>query len=223
MFVFGFFLFLILMGRSSLKEPRQKEIIKAFYKLAKKEGLENASFAKTAEYIGITPGLIIHYFETKEHLIYSLVEYILDKYLLIFNVSSPSGQDEPLDDLLRAIDNIFSHKWNTLFDDGVSYSCYALSFRNKTIMRKYKLLLDTLRKNLENLIVRCVEDGSLKVEDPAATADIIFILADGAYYYLSLTDDKEEYITKLTQYKKRALNHLNLPAKIVNAAIGSGK
>jgi len=200
------------MGRNSLKEPRQKEIIRAFYKLARKEGLENATFAKTAELIGITPGLIIHYFETKEHLIYSLVEYILDKYLLIFKVPAAEGKNEPLSNLLNIIDNIFSHKWNTLFDDGVSYSCYALSFRNKIIARKYKLLLDTLRKRLEDLIVRCVEDEVLEVEDPAATADIIFIIVDGAYYYLSLTDNKEEYVSKLAQYKQRAISLLNLPA-----------
>lgn len=204
------------MGRNSLKEPRQKEIVKAFYKLAKKEGLENATFAKAGELIGITPGLIIHYFATKEHLIYALVEYILDKYLLIFNVPAASEKNDPLYNLLKAIDNMFSHKWNTLFDDGVSYSCYALSFRNKTIMKKYKLLLDTLRKQLEELIVRCVEEGVLKVEDPAATADIIFVIADGAYYYLSLTDDRDEYLTKLAQYKQRAINLLNLPATVVD-------
>ncbi|HVV07045.1 MAG TPA: hypothetical protein VHC96_22610 [Puia sp.] len=202
------------MGRSSLKEPRQKEIVKAFYKIARKEGLENATFAKTAELIGITPGLVIHYFETKEHLIYALVEYILDKYLLIFQVSPAADKKDALHDLLKAIDNIFSHKWNTLFDDGVSYSCYALSFRNKTIMKKYKLLLDTLRKQLEELIIRCIEDGALEIEDPSATADIIFIIADGAYYYLSLTDDKEEYLTKLAQYKQKAINLLNLPATV---------
>lgn len=202
------------MGRNSLKEPRQKEIVKAFYKLAKKEGLENATFAKTAELIGITPGLIIHYFATKEHLIYALVEHILDKYLLIFQVPAAVEKDDSLHNLLRAIDNIFSHKWNTLFDDGVSYSCYALSFRNNIIMRKYKLLLDTLRKRLEELIVRCVEEGVLEVKDPSGTADIIFIIADGAYYYLSLTDNKEEYLTKLAQYKQRAFDLLNLPATV---------
>jgi hypothetical protein len=36
------------MGRKSLKPLRQKAIIKAFYKVAKKEGLENASIAKVA-------------------------------------------------------------------------------------------------------------------------------------------------------------------------------
>ena len=74
------------MGRKSLKGPRQKEIIKAFYKVAKKEGLENASIAKTAELININPSLVVHYFKSKDYLVYGLIEYILDKYLLIYKV-----------------------------------------------------------------------------------------------------------------------------------------
>ncbi len=119
------------MGRKSLKEERQREIIKAFYKLAKKEGLENASIAKTAAVIDINPSLVMHYFETKEALVYGLIEYILDKYLLIYQLPKEyDGSAETA--LMKVIDNIFSHKWNTLFDDSVSYSCYALAFRNKT-------------------------------------------------------------------------------------------
>jgi AcrR family transcriptional regulator len=201
------------MGRKSLKEPRQKEIIKAFYKVAKKEGLENASIAKTAESININPSLVMHYFKTREHLIYGLIEYILDKYLLIYQIPSEYAT-HPRDTLLKVIDNIFSSKWNTLFDDSVSYSCYSLTFRNKIIKGKYKKLLDALRKRLEQLIQDCNNKGALAVDDPAFTADIIFVLVDGAYYYLSLVDDKEEYQHKLMQYKKQAITHLNFVSSV---------
>jgi AcrR family transcriptional regulator len=199
-------------GRKSLKEPRQKEIIKAFYKLAKKEGLENASIAKTAESININPSLVIHYFRTKEHMVYSLVEYILDKYQLIFNVPV-NANDTPLQVLLKVIDNIFSKKWNTLFDDGVSYSCYSLTFQDKIIRQKYKLLLDTLRAHLAGLIAPCIENGSISIKDPVPVADIIFVLVDGAYYYLSLTDNKEEYNTKLLEYKNKAIELLHIRSR----------
>ncbi len=197
------------MGRKSLKDTRQKEIVRAFYQLAKKEGLENASLAKTAALININPSLVIHYFKTKEHLVYALTEYILDKYLLIFKVP-PRHSGNALDKLLTVLDNIFSNKWNTLFDDSVSYNCYSLTFRNSTIKKKYKNLLDTLRSNLEALIVACKEEGSLSVKDPALTADIIFVLIDGAYYYLSLVTNKNEYRKKLLLYKQQALQQLNL-------------
>ena len=196
------------MGRKSLAAPRQKEIIKAFYKVAKKEGLENASIAKTAESIGINPSLVMHYFKTKEHLVYGLIEYILDKYLLIYK-TPPEISAHPKKVLLKVIDNIFSSKWNILFDDSVSYSCYALAFRNNVIKEKYKNLLDALRAKLARLIQDCQNMGMLEVEDPFLTADIIFILVDGAYYYLSLVKDKEEYQQKLTRYRQQAMAHLN--------------
>src|SRR5882757_6890926 len=196
------------MGRKSLAAPRQKEIIKAFYKVAKREGLENASIAKTAESIGINPSLVMHYFKTKEHLVYGLIEYILDKYLLIYK-TPPEISAHPKKALLKVIDNIFSSKWNTLFDDSVSYSCYALAFRNKIIKEKYKNLLDALRQKLEQMILDCKNAGMLEVEDPGLAADIIFVLVDGAYYYLSLVTDKEEYQFKLMQYKEQAVAYLN--------------
>ncbi|MBX3238911.1 MAG: TetR/AcrR family transcriptional regulator [Chitinophagaceae bacterium] len=201
------------MGRKSLKHSRQKEIITAFYKLAKKGGLENASIAKTAALININPSLVIHYFQTREHLVYALIEYILDKYLLIYKVSSPK-KGNAKKNLLTVLDNIFSNKWNTLFDDSVSYSCYSLTFRNEIIKEKYKNLLDTLRLNLKELIVDCKKEGSLTVEDPALAADIIFVLVDGAYYYLSLVKNKKEYREKLLQYKKQALAQLNLISSV---------
>jgi|ERR1700754_2273717 len=196
------------MGRKSLKDTRQKEIIKAFYKVAKKEGLENASIAKTAELININPSLVVHYFKSKDYLVYGLIEYILDKYLLIYKVPAEESSN-PKTVLLQVIDNIFSSKWNTLFDDSVSYSCYSLTFRDKTIKDKYKVLLDTLRERLQQLIVDCNDMDILSVENPAHTADLIFVLVDGAYYYLSLVTDKKEYQQKLMQYKKQALSLLN--------------
>lgn len=195
------------MGRKTLKEPRQKEIIQAFYKLAKKEGLENASIAKTAELINVNPSLIMHYFKSKDYLVYGLIEFILDKYLLIYNLNNKNNTN-PKTVLFKTIDNIFSKKWNVLFDDGVSYSCYSLTFRNKTIRQKYKILLDTLRKSLEELIIACNNAKLLSVKKPSLTADLIFVLVDGAYYYLSLVDNKDEYIKKLGKYKKQALNLL---------------
>mgnify|MGYP003574886981 FL=1 len=197
------------MGRKSIKASRQKEIIEAFYKVAKKEGLENASIAKTAVLININPSLVIHYFNTKEALVYGLIEYILDKYVLIFK-TPPAYKDDPEKRLLHIIDNIFSHKWNTLFDDSVAYSCYALVFRDKKVKEKYKVLLESLRTNLKNIIDECNERGVLAVANPSLTADIIFVIVDGAYYYLSLVKNKKEYQEKLANYKQQALLQLNL-------------
>jgi len=197
------------MGRKSLKEARQQEIIIAFYKLAKKEGLENTSIAKIAKAMDVNPSLIIHYFQNKEELNNALIDFILDRYAHIFNVPNKASKTSRTI-LLEVIDNLFSKKWDTLFDDGLFYSCYALSFRDKDIKAKYKSLLESLRAKLTILIEAGNADGTISIANPAECADLIFIILDGAYFYLSLVKDPKATKEKLAFYKEKALTVLDI-------------
>ncbi|WP_406823411.1 TetR family transcriptional regulator [Pedobacter sp. KACC 23697] len=203
------------MGRKSLKETRRQEIIKVFYQVAKKEGYENTSIAKIAKVMDINPSLIIHYFETKEGLTYELIDHILDRYLLIYTVKNKGKAT--LNDLQGTIEMLFSKKWNLLFDDGLFYTFYALAFREKKIKAKYKLILDALRNGLALMIEQCNEQQITNVENPQVTADFIFVLVDGAYFYLSMESDKKAYLDRLAYYKQKAYDVLSIPLKIVSA------
>ncbi|HMI03515.1 MAG TPA: TetR family transcriptional regulator [Pedobacter sp.] len=196
------------MGRKSLKGTRQLEIIKIFYKVAKKEGYENTSIAKIAKVMDINPSLIIHYFETKEDLTYGLIDYILERYLLIYTINHKDGVT--LSDLQRTIEMLFSKKWNLLFDDGLFYTFYALAFREKRIKEKYKTILDSLRLALASLIEQCNEKKLIDIKDPQTTADLIFVLVDGAYFYLSLESDNKAYTERLDYYKNKAFQILGI-------------
>jgi AcrR family transcriptional regulator len=196
------------MGRKSLKGTRQLEIIKVFYKVAKKEGYENTSIAKIAKVMDINPSLIIHYFETKEDLTYGLIDYILERYLLIYTIKQKDAVT--MADLQRTIEMLFSKKWNLLFDDGLFYTFYAMSFREKRIKEKYKTILDSLRLGLANLIEQCNEKQLIDIKDPQTTADLIFVLVDGAYFYLSLESDNKAYTERLDYYKNRAFQILGI-------------
>lgn len=180
-----------------------------FYNLARKEGLENTSIAKIAKEMGVNPSLIIHYFDTREDLTYGLIDYILDKYQLIYHTGKANALDSR-ESLLRILDNIFSKKWNSLFDDSLFYSCYALTFRDEQCREMYKQLRDSLETSLCAYIEQCKNDGFSRVEDPALVAESIFILVDGAYFYLSLVSDKKEYERKRQRYKEQALAMLKL-------------
>jgi AcrR family transcriptional regulator len=201
------------MGRKSLKEVRQLEIIKTFYKVAKKEGYENTSIAKIAKVMDVNPSLVIHYFETKEDLTYALIDYILERYLLIYTINNNKGIS--LADLQETIEMLFSKKWNLLFDDGLFYTFYALAFREKKIKTKYKTILDSLRLALASMIEQCNEKQLINVPAPKAAADLIFVLVDGAYFYLSLEDDKKAYAERLEYYKNKAFQILGMDSLIL--------
>jgi len=201
------------MGRKSLKPVRQKAIIKAFYKVARREGLENASIAKVASVLDVNPSLVIHYFKTKQDLIHGLIEYILERYRLIYNPEN--GTLNPKERLEKVIRNLFSRKWDKLFDDGVFYSSFSLIFRDKTLKAHYKnLLTDTLKEAKDNDLVDVV--------DVEKTADIIFIFVEGAYYYLSMVSDKNEYERRIELYQKTVLSMLKFQSPVPVMENGEG-
>ncbi|MFZ4261398.1 TetR family transcriptional regulator [Sphingobacterium sp. HJSM2_6] len=201
------------MGRNSIKDERRKEIIEKYYAVAKKEGMENTSIAKIAAFMDINPSLIMHYFKTKDDLNYELVDYILSKYLNIYRRPRSSGYDLK-DYLVELIAKLFSKKWNALFNDSIFYSCYALGFRDKKIKGKFKGLHDGLRFHLKIVLEACQEAKIIHIESAEKTADLIYVLVDGAYYYLSLISEKEEYDIKLKEYRNYAFQLLNLPKEV---------
>jgi len=196
------------MGRKSLKPLRQKGIIKAFYKVARKEGLENASIAKVAAVLEVNPSLVIHYFSTKQDLMHGLIEYILERYRLLY--SHENGTSNPKERLIKIIRNLFSRKWNKLFDDGVFYSSYALIFRDKTVKEHYKNLHDDLRVILKEALQEAVDHNVVDIDDVEKTADLIFIFVEGSYYYLSMVSDKAEYDMRIENYEQMVLSMLRM-------------
>ena len=204
------------MGRKSLKPIRQKGIIRAFYKVARKEGLENACIAKVALVLNVNPSLVIHYFKTKQDLIHGLIEYILERYRLIYNPEN--GTSDPEERLKKIIRNLFSRKWDKLIDDGVFYSSFSLIFRDKTLKAHYKNLHDHLRQMLTDTLKEANDSGVIKVDDVEKVADLIFIFVEGAYYYLSMVSDKSEYDSRIDHYQKTVLSMLKIKSAVKGEA-----
>lgn len=196
------------MGRKSLKPIRQKGIIKAFYKVAKKEGLENASIAKVATELDVNPSLVMHYFKTKQDMVHGLVEYILERYRLIY--VPENGTSDPTDKLRKTIRNLFSRQWARLFDDSVFYSCFSLIFRDAALKVLYKELHDHLRQMLRDALKEARDNEVIEVEDVEKAADLIFIFVEGTYYYLSMVSNKDEYNKRLDHYEKTVLSLIKL-------------
>ena len=70
----------------------------------------------------MNPSLVIHYFDTKQNLIHGLIEYILERYRLIYNPENWTLN--PAERLKKIIRNLFSRKignikrqWHEKTDD----------------------------------------------------------------------------------------------------------
>ena len=55
-----------------------------------------------------------------------------------------------------------------------------------------------------------IKHVTITTHDVEKTADLIFILVEGAYYYLSMVSDKLEYNTRIEHYQRTVLAMLNI-------------
>lgn len=194
------------MGRKRLTDVRQKEIIKSFYRVAKKIGLENTSIAKVADEIGISNGLVMHYFKTRDDLLMGLNDYILERHLNIIT-SRENGSIDSWERLESLVENLFSRKWNRYFDDGVFYSCYALIYRKRNFNESFRRYLEALHEVLLDKLKEARANGVISNDNLEELTEIIFALVDGAYYYLGMFTAKEKaYEKQVDIYVRHALS-----------------
>jgi len=191
--------------RNKISDERKKEIIGGFYQLSKENGLENTSIAKIGKHLGMPPSLVMHYFPTREILISNLISFILERMLLIYQPMLEELKIQNYADPHTFVDRLFSRDWNLLLDDGVFYSCFSLIFRNKRIKDEYRVLHEKLRENLKDILDR---DENLIGKDTELLAEQIFVVVEGAYYYLSMFDDPEVYEEKVTIFKNQVYDLL---------------
>ncbi len=64
------------------------------------------------------------------------------------------------------------------------------------------MLTDTLKDANQN--------GVIEIDDVERTADLIFVFVEGAYYYLSMVSDKEEYNARIELYQETVLSMLQV-------------
>lgn len=190
---------------NKISDERKKEIILGFYELSKQNGLENTSIAKIGKHLGMPPSLIMHYFPTREILISNLISFILEQMLMIYQPMLEELEVQNYADPHTFVDRLFSRDWNLLLDDGVFYSCFSLIFRNKRIKDEYRVLHEKLRENLKAILDR---DETLHGKDTELLAEQIFVVVEGAYYYLSMFDDPVVYEEKVTIFKNQVYDLL---------------
>ncbi len=58
------------------------------------------------------------------------------------------------------------------------------------VKEQYKALQDHLRNLLTSLIQDCIDHNEVIVKDARKAAQLIYMMVDGAYFYLSLIDNK---------------------------------
>lgn len=140
------------MGRPSMVNQRRREILDAFYKLARTGGLKGADIRTVARKAGLKPSLIYHYFENKEEIVEQLVQFAAQERFREFENLSRNATDGK--ELLRLLaDSLFNE--DIISDDsGMFYDIWGEAKRNVNLERMHNEVYRAFRGVIVDVMKR---------------------------------------------------------------------
>jgi AcrR family transcriptional regulator len=205
------------MRREDRARARRREMLAAYYRVLKDEGLQGASIAKIARVIDVPPSLLIHYFGTKEQMTIELVDYLLEEYRegagnRLAAIGDPHAR-------LRAIlDTFFDPEYHQLLDDSVFYACFYVSLRHAQVRRRFATLYEVSLELVESTLAECMAAGCVAYDDAHELAVAVKALEEGYAFLIGGGADEQAKAEIGGALKKRALQLLGLLAPLVGVA-----
>lgn len=142
------------MGRKSIDNIRKPQILEHFREVVNAEGIHKASVAKIAKNMGVSPNLVLHYFESKEAMVIALFNVIMDQYTgyLSESVSRLPKGPQRLKALIKTMFGLGKNR--ELLSEKSYYAFYYLSLVDDQMKlrfnQKYEQLTDMVIKEIES-------------------------------------------------------------------------
>jgi TetR/AcrR family transcriptional regulator, cholesterol catabolism regulator len=94
-------------GRARIEGAKRNEILAAATERFGRDGYEDTKWAHIAADVGVGPTALYHYFESKQHCLYVIMDRALEGFLARFEALTADGAVEPLDALAAVIADCF--------------------------------------------------------------------------------------------------------------------
>jgi len=187
-----------------IREKTKQKILEHSLRLFAEKGYHGTSISDIAKSAGISKGLAYNYFESKQQLVESILEQILEfsvKYEEMFDQI-----DDPYEQLKFAINYTFDN----LEENEEFWRLYISLALQPSVMETSKKILHSFVEGVIGLLAKIFKE--IGVPNPKAEAYILGGLFDGVSF--GYIFDKENYRMKsvkkkvLEKYSKEGLNKL---------------
>lgn len=159
--------------KEQLTEIRQKSkenIENIALELFALKGYHATSISQIAEKAGISKGLLYNYFESKEHLLDSVITKVYDEIMQIAQMSENLPAEKQIEQMIiRTIDHL---KKNTTF-----WRLFIFLVYQSDVQKKLKEHYEKLRDDYTNFVVKLFEEIGSK--NPEMEAMMLGTLFDG--------------------------------------------
>ena len=159
---------------------RKTDLIRSAYRLFSEKGVHRVSLDEIAAGAGLSKGLVLYYFKTKENLVHATMRWALDQTAervrqAMARATTPNGK------VLAMIDGIWSgaktnRRFYLLYLDLAGHAARVQHF--KELSAAFHAVVNSL---YAEVIVQGIAEGAFAVEDPEEGAAVLRAIIDGLF------------------------------------------
>jgi AcrR family transcriptional regulator len=157
-------------GRKASEETRRTQILHAAYDIAARRGLAALTVRHVAERAGLSVGLVLFHFETKDALIIAVLDHVLGTTTVLHMTGDIAAIESPRERLLALLRREMRRLSSEPRLIRLFFDFWALGFKHRVIRARMQAELDRYREAF-----RPIADDVLRAE-PARFASVT---ADG--------------------------------------------
>ena len=175
------------MGRKSMARERRAEIAHGLYQSIARRGYANTSVRDIARETDIGLGLITHYFDSKDEILYALADHVFEQYQQSFVRFFESHSDKPPRERLKlGIKFIFVDIAGDRNLIAVFQELINLSRHDKKLRVSLKKLYERYRDTVAGFLGECAQGSNLSDEDLQRLAAFLVSASEGVSEQWSL-------------------------------------
>jgi AcrR family transcriptional regulator len=168
--------------------PRAYALVRSAYQVITRQGSHRLSLQDVADQAGVSKGMVLYYFKTKEHLFLVTMRWALERTEARIR-QRIAGVDDPNQLIAALIDAIFidaerNRDFYLLYVDLIEHAARVPSFGQLS-----SLATEIINGLYEEVIRDGMAMGGLAVEEPAEAAAAMRALIDGTFLTWLPRDD----------------------------------
>jgi len=168
--------------------PRAYDLVRSAYQVITRQGGHRLSLQDVADEAGVSKGMVLYYFKSKEHLFQVTMRWALERTAARVR-QRIAGADGPDEAIAALVDAVFvgpeeNRQFYLLYLDLIEHAARVPSFEPLSGMAH-----EIINGLYEEVIRDGVAAGGLRVEDPVAAAAATRALIEGTFLTWLQRDD----------------------------------
>jgi len=190
--------------RAQAAEDRRAELIRVAYRVMARDGVHRVPLQQISTEAGVSKGLLIYHFQTKDGLVLAALEWVLEATETRIR-SHLAESDDPVTAISKVVDAVWvgpdaNRDFFRFYLDGVEHQARSPEFEE--FADRARSIMNTF---YSEVIVAGMDAGVLDVDDPTVAAIQMRAVIEGMFLQWLQTSDWRTNHQEYKEHCRRAL------------------